>query len=176
MLSHRMLLLWLVGALLGSTAVAQEPLKQQKNDAAAQASEPPDHAALEQQFQETLSGARLVGNYSIVGQDNERPPQEEKYTILRATKLQGDLWLLTARIQFGEQDVAVPLPLEVKWAGDTPVISVTDVTIPGLGTFTARVMVFRGRYAGTWQHGNVGGHLWGRLTKENQNAEKKAAE
>jgi hypothetical protein len=45
--------------------------------------------------------------------------------------------------------------------GDTPIIPMTDMAVPGLGTFTARVMFYRGRYAGTWQHDTVGGHLWG---------------
>jgi hypothetical protein len=85
--------------------------------------------------------------------------------MTRVVKLQGDVWLFTARLQFGEQDLTVPLPLEVKWAGDTPVLTVTDFAIPGLGTFTSRVMIYRGQYAGTWQHGDVGGHLWGRITK-----------
>ena len=48
-------------------------------------------------------------------------------------------------------------------AGDTPVITLTHVVVPGLGTFTSRVMVYGDRYAGTWQHDKVGGHLWGHI-------------
>jgi hypothetical protein len=59
----------------------------------------------------------------------------------------------------------VPIPLEIKWAGDTPVITLTNLEIPGLGTFTSRVVIYEGRYAGTWQHGSVGGHLFGRIEK-----------
>jgi hypothetical protein len=33
----------------------------------------------------------------------------------------------------------VPIPLIVRWAGDTPVITLTDLTIPGVGTFTTRL-------------------------------------
>ena len=64
-----------------------------------------------------------------------------------------------------DKDVTVPIPLEIKWAGDTPVITLTDLAIPSLGTFTARVVIYDGRYAGTWQHGQVGGHLFGRIEK-----------
>ena len=50
----------------------------------------------------------------------------------------------------------------------------TDLAIPNLGTFTARVVIYDGRYAGTWQHGKVGGNLFGRIEKLNgENAEAK---
>ncbi len=32
-----------------------------------------------------------------------------------------------------------------------------------MGTFTSRVMVYGDRYAGTWQHDKVGGHMWGHI-------------
>jgi hypothetical protein len=123
---------------------------------------------LERQFQKTMSGAVLVGRFS----DDARPdaqPGEDRYTIQRVSKVNdggdGDRWLFVCRMQFGPNDVSVPLIIPVKWAGDTPVISVTDMTIPGLGTYTARVMVYRDHYAGTWSGGTHGGHLWGRIER-----------
>ena len=87
----------------------------------------------------------------------------------------GDYWLFKARIRYGDHDVTVPLPLEVKWAGQTPVITLNNVPIPGLGTFDARVLIDGNRYAGTWQHGEVGGLLFGRVetssTEEDTDAE-----
>jgi len=53
----------------------------------------------------------------------------------------------------------------VKWAGDTPVITLTNLGIPGLGTFTSRVVIYDNRYAGTWQHDKVGGNLFGRIER-----------
>jgi hypothetical protein len=73
--------------------------------------------------------------------------------------------MITARIKYGEKDVNLPIPIDVLWAGDTPVLSLTKATIPGLGTFTTRVMVYGDRYAGTWQHDAVGGQMWGRIEK-----------
>ena len=126
---------------------------------------PLDQAALERQFKETMSGAVLVGRFD----DAARPdavPREERYTIQSARKIPfTERWLLTARVQFGGKDVLVPLTIPVKWAGDTPVISVTDMTIPKLGTYTARVMVYRDQYAGTWSGKNHGGHMWGRIER-----------
>jgi hypothetical protein len=39
------------------------------------------------------------------------------------------------------------------------------LSIPGLGTYTARVLIYRGQYAGTWSGGDHGGELWGRIEK-----------
>ena len=49
---------------------------------------------------------------------------------------------------------------------DTPVVMLTDYSIPTLGTFSARVFFYNDRYAGTWQHGKeIGGHLYGKITR-----------
>ena len=72
------------------------------------------------------------------------------------------------RIQYGELDVTLPLDLQVFWAADTPVITLTNFTIPALGTFSARVLVHGSGYAGTWQHGEQGGHLFGRVLRDRE--------
>ena len=112
------------------------------------------------QFEEQMSGVALVGRFTITGGDAD--PQEERYDILDVTKSDdGDWWVIRARIRYGQHDLTVPMPVEVKWAGGTPVITVDELTIPGLGTFDSRVVIRGNRYAGTWQHGDVGGHLFG---------------
>ena len=42
----------------------------------------------------------------------------------------------------------------------------TDSEPFGIGTFTVRVFFYGDRYAGTWQHGSVGGHMSGRIEKQ----------
>ena len=125
-----------------------------------------DRAALEKAFSKKLTGSALIGTFSIAGND-DKPPRPERYELDSVTKLKGrdDYWIFTARIKYGKNDVKIPITLKVLWAGDTPVITLTDFTIPGLGTFTARVMFYGDRYAGTWQHGKAGGHMWGRIEK-----------
>ncbi len=122
-------------------------------------------AALEKAFSETLTGATLVGRFSVDGRNAEKPPQPERYELESVTKLSGDYWVFLARIKYGNNDVKVPITLKVLWAGDTPVASLTNLAIPGLGTFTARVLFHGDRYVGTWQHGKVGGHMWGSIEK-----------
>ncbi|HEY2840186.1 MAG TPA: hypothetical protein VGJ26_13610 [Pirellulales bacterium] len=126
-----------------------------------------DQAALEKEFAETMSGATLVGSFTVSGAP-EKKLTEEKYTISNCKKLENGLWNFETRIQYGGHDVTLPLALQVKWAGDTPVITLTDLPVPGLGTFTARVLVFRNEYAGTWSGGDHGGHLFGRIVKKGE--------
>ncbi|QDU96100.1 hypothetical protein [Lignipirellula cremea] len=140
----------------------------------AEAPAKPDQAELFQQFEKTLSGARLVGNFTVTGKDTDKLRKEE-YVITSVTKLdEGDYWLFKARIKYGEHDLEVPMPLQVKWAGDTPVITLDEVKIPGLGTFNSRVVIENGKYAGTWTHGKVGGHLFGVIVPLDENKEKPA--
>jgi hypothetical protein len=122
----------------------------------------------EKAFVELLSNAALVGRFSVQGRD-DKTPAPEKYTIISAAKLGNDSWLVTARITYGKYDLPVPVPVTVKWAGDTAMIQVTDLTIPGMGSgFTSRVLFYGDRYAGTWQHGKVGGHMWGLIEKNKE--------
>ena len=128
--------------------------------------QPFDRAALERQFEQTMSGARLVG-YSTDTRRPDDPPRKDGYTIDKVTKLPGnnDNWMFTARIPFRGAEIAVPLVIPVRWAGDTPVISVTDLTVPKMGTYTARVLVYRDTYVGTWFGRDHGGQLWGRIER-----------
>ena len=110
-----------------------------------------------------MQGATLAGRFSSNKSDRIA---EDKYTISSVTKVAGDLWTLNTRIQYGEHDVTVPVPVRVLWAGDTPVLSLTDVGIPGLGTFTARILIYGDQYAGTWAStkGN-GGQMFGKVER-----------
>jgi len=108
-----------------------------------------------------MSGVALVGHSTRT--NKEGLSGEERYVIDKATKLAGDTWLIQARMQYGGKDIPVPVPVTIKWAGDTPVITLTDLAIPGVGTFTARVLLYRGRYAGTWTAKDHGGEMFGKI-------------
>lgn len=129
----------------------------------------PDRAALEKEFAESMSGATLVGYFTTNGKESEQGLKEEKYRLKSVKKLQGDFWLF--EYQYGDQGKAIPLSLEVKWAGDTPVITLTDFAISGVGTFTARVLFYRGEYAGTWSASDHGGRLFGKVVRKEESAE-----
>ena len=131
----------------------------------------PDRAALEAKFKEDMNGVYLKGYFTLLGREQKQGLKEEKYTITSVEKLDGDKWLFNVRIQYGTHDATMPLPLDVQWAGDTPVITLTDFLVPGFGKFTSRVLFYRGQYAGTWEGGKEpdgsihGGNLFGVLEK-----------
>ena len=115
-------------------------------------------------FEKAMKGVRFSGFFTVDGSKN--PPSEEVYEIQSVQKFgDQDLWIFTARIKYGQKDVTLPMPLPVKWVGTIPVITMDEMNIPGLGTFSAHVVIDGNKYAGTWSHGKVGGHLYGKITK-----------
>jgi len=119
-------------------------------------------AKLESALAKMLSGATLEGSFTVTDNGNIADKlRKEKYTLGEVKKLTGDLWQIPARIQYGEKDVTVPIVLPIKWAGDTPIVTVDSLPLPGFGAVSARVMFFQGHYAGYWKHGEHGGHLFG---------------
>ncbi len=119
------------------------------------------------QFAETLvRGATLAGHFSVDGLEAGALPSEDRYAISKVTKLEGEVWKFDVRIVYGQHDVTLPLPLTVKWAGDTPVITLTDLAIPGLGIYTAGCALLswpiRGHLDAQLDHG---GEMWGRIEK-----------
>ena len=125
-----------------------------------QAVEPASLTDLERAFEERMQNVALVGHFTIEGRDEEggRP---ERYEIERVTKVGDSDWRVDARITYGDIDVTLPVTVPIVWAGDTPMITITNLTIPTLGTFTVRLMVYDDRYAGSWQHGESGGLMYG---------------
>lgn len=121
--------------------------------------------ALIKKFEKGLTNTKFIGKFTVTGMEDQAP-KEEEYTITKVTKLdKGNWWEITARIKYGDHDLTVPMRMEVKWADKTPVITVDRLFIPGLGTFDARVLLRKDKYAGTWAHDDVGGHLFGRIVK-----------
>lgn len=120
----------------------------------------PSEAELFAALEKTLTGATLVGNFTVTGREDAKLTAE-RYELQSVQHVDGELWLFQARIRYGEHDLALPLTLPVRWAGDTPVICVDKMGFPGLGTYTARVMIYADHYAGFWSGGDHGGHLFG---------------
>jgi len=117
----------------------------------------------DQRFQAMMSGVTLVGK--SVMWNREGLSGEERYVISKVSRLTGDTWVFQARLDFGSHNFPVPVPVHILWAGDTPIITLTNLTIPGLGTYTARVLLYGDQYAGTWSGHGTGGQLFGRIVR-----------
>ncbi len=122
-------------------------------------------AAREAEFERSMQQVTLEGNFTVTGRGDDAKLRKERYVVESVSKIAGDLWTFQARIQYGDHDVTVPVPVKLSWAGDTPVVNLTDASIPGLGTFTARVMFYRDHYSGMWWHGETGGNQFGRVLR-----------
>jgi hypothetical protein len=125
-------------------------------------------AEREAKLAEQLTGATLVGFFNVVGAGQEANLREDRYELVRVSKVEGEMWLIEARFNYGGMNLVIPLTLPIKWAGDTPVITVDGLTVPGMGaSYDARVMVYGDRYAGMWGSANYarGGTMIGRIEK-----------
>lgn len=142
----------------------------------------PPREQLEKEFQEALKGATLEGTWQMTGKDGLKgtsgltDPKPDKYTITSATKMDGDNWIIVAKIDFGNNDANIPVPVRVVWAEDTAIITLNDLAVPMIGTYSARVMIHNGFYSGVWYCNakNYGGVMQGRIFKTPPEAAKPA--
>lgn len=119
--------------------------------------------AVERAFLEQMRGAALVGRFTVIGRE-DRAGTPDRYDLYGVDKVGPDQWRFNAKI--GENGITLPIVVTMKFADDTPLILMTDATIPGMGTFTARVFFYGDLYAGTWAHqGKGGGHMFGRIER-----------
>lgn len=155
-------------------AAIQAPVIQAPGDQPAAGESTPERAAAGKTAPETeaprvqriatyLSGAKFTGQFTVDGKPNAKP---ESYTISSCEPLdQPDMYRLKVKIRYGDVDGEFPMDLKILWAGSTPVITLDAIWIPGLGTFSSRVLIHQNRYAGTWQHDEKGGQLFGTIEK-----------
>jgi hypothetical protein len=124
---------------------------------------------LEANFKSSLTKATFNGRWCMIAKDGQLGPEkEDKYSIQSVAKIGGEMWLINARIQYGKHDFVAPIPVQVKWAGDTPVITLDKVGVAGSGEYSARVLVYNKTYAGTWSSGDHRGLLNGVITVEKE--------
>ena len=123
---------------------------------------PDSLSMMERDFVERMRDVSMVGSFTVFGQaDHTQSP--DRYDISSVEKVGTDLWRFNASMQCCGISGAVPVVVPMRWNGDTPMIMMTDTTLPGLGTFTVRLFFYTDRYAGTWQHGERGGYISGRI-------------
>ena len=96
-----------------------------------------------------------------------RTPSADCYDIESVEKVGENTWRFNAKMECcgpaGRSGLPIAVPMH--FVGDTPVIMMTDTTLPGIGTFTVRLFFYGDCYAGTWQHGATGGQMSGRIEK-----------
>jgi hypothetical protein len=116
----------------------------------------------EQEFQQMMSNVIMVGHYTV-GDGTQL--FDDRYVIAGVTKVKDGLWRFDARVQFGKKDVQVSINVPIFFAGDTPVLSLPRQAVQGLGMYEARLVIYKGGYAGTWGGGAGGGKMFGNIVK-----------
>ena len=117
---------------------------------------------VEKEFQQMMSNVILVGHFTL-GDKTEL--YDDRYVIEGVTKVKDGLWRFAARVQFSNKDVAVAINVPVFFADTTPVLSLPRQAIQGLGMYEARIVIYKGGYAGTWGGGTGGGKMFGDIVK-----------
>ena len=120
---------------------------------------------LERQFTERMRDVSMIGSFTVAGRE-DRTPRSDRYDISSVEKVGDDLWRFNASMHCCGVNGVIPVVVPMRWNGDTPMIMMTDTSLPGLGTFSVRLFFYGDQYAGTWQHGAVGGHMSGRIEKK----------
>ena len=118
--------------------------------------------AAEKAFFDSMNNVKMIG-YFTMGDSKEL--HDDAYVIEKIAKVADGQWNFSARIQYGGRDVKVTLKIPVMFAGETPVINFIRQTVPGMGTYDARVLFYKGGYAGTWGAGDHGGTMFGKIVK-----------
>jgi hypothetical protein len=151
--------------LLNMHAFAQD---KPAGDAAAKPTPAASAEQLEATFKAMLTKATMSGRWCSINDGKLGPEKEDKYNIVSASKVNGSKWIISARIQLNKREMVVPIPVEVKWAGDTAVLIVDKLQYPGGGTYSARVLFYENTYAGTWSGGDRGGLMSGVIAGEKE--------
>jgi hypothetical protein len=159
------LLLLSIGSLVAMNSSAED----QKPAASASAKPIPSSEELEAKFKAMLTKATLTGRWTPIKDGALGAEKQDKYTIVSAGKVNGDSWVVNAKMKYGEREFVAPIPVKVKWAGDTAVLIVDNMQMPGGQTsYSARVLFYEHTYAGTWSGGDHGGLLSGIITNEKE--------
>jgi hypothetical protein len=146
-----------------------------QNAAAPNSKSPPaSQEELEAKFKAMLTKATLSGRWSPIENGKVGPEKGgDNYSIVGANKIEGDRWVVNARMKYGQNEMVIPVPVQVKWSGDTAVIIVNDLSMGGNRSYTARVLFYDDTYAGTWTaNGGNGGLLYGTISRESDSAPK----
>jgi len=126
-----------------------------------------DVTKLEAAFSAMLKNATLEGTWVPINGAKQGEQKVDRYQVTRAEKVDGDQWHIVSKIKYQGQDIEYPIPVTVKWAGDTAVLILDEVATGGGKSYSARVLFHNDRYAGSWWgKGQPGGLVSGVITRE----------
>jgi hypothetical protein len=154
-------------AVPGKVGEKEAPKKTEATSKPGPAAQKPLPADPEEQFKALFTNAYLSGRWAplkdgTLGEERSG----DKYQIVSVTKGSGDNWTVNAKMKYRDQEIVMPIPVQMKFAGDTAILVVDNLVIPGGGTYTARLLIYERTYSGTWKGQRGGGMLYGVITND----------
>lgn len=136
---------------------------------------------MEKQFAAMLKGATLMGTWAAVGPVGLGDDKQDGYQIVEAKKVKGDKWVMVSKFKYKGQELNIPVPVVVKFAGDTAVMILNNLPTGDGATWSARILYHNDVYTGSWWESTKkkGGILSGvisRKSEENGTKEEKKKE
>ncbi len=122
----------------------------------------------EEVFSAMLTNATLNGTWAPIDKRLLGDDQDDRYHIVRATKAAGDQWVIVSRMKIQGQEIDLPIPVTIKFAGDTAVMILDNVPVGPGQTWSARILFHDDVYAGSWWGAGKkkGGIVSGTITRE----------
>jgi hypothetical protein len=114
---------------------------------------------LENGFTAMLKNADLKGTWVPVKGDKTESEKGDSYHVVRVNKIKGDRWEVVSKMNHQGREIEFPMPVIIKWAGDTAVMILDEIPTAGGKKYSARVMFHNDRYAGSWWGTNQPGGL-----------------
>src|SRR3954466_7143508 len=71
----------------------------------------------EQKFKDLLTNVTMSGRWYPVKDGEMGDEKQDKYTIVSVDKVKGDSWIIKTKMKYRDQEMTMPLPIDVKWAG-----------------------------------------------------------
>src|SRR5687767_15646945 len=86
---------------------------------------------LERQFTERMRDVTMVGSFTVAGREDPAP-RPDRYDIFSGEKVGDGEWRFNARMDCcGVNGATLPIVVPMRWTGDTPMIVMTDTSLPG---------------------------------------------
>ena len=128
--------------------------------------EEPKLEDLHKAFSEMLTDATFKGTWAPIAGGELGEEKDDGYKIVRVTKKKGYYWEFITRMNIRGTEIDFPMPIQVRFAGDTAVLILNDVPVGEGKTYSARVMIHNDVYAGSWWGvGGKGGTISGTISR-----------
>ena len=123
----------------------------------------------EERFKALFTKATLSGRWAPLKNDELGDERSgDKYKIVSVDKGTVGNWTVNATMKYGDREFTIPVRVQMRFSGDTALLIVDNFSVPGGGTYSARLMIYERTYSGTWKGQRGGGMLYGTITNETE--------